>query len=338
MIYKGTIQRYLIPFFGKRDITLIQKKDLMDYRAWRQSYWVTGPGFQETGKTKKAPAPATIKQEHTALRGVFVHGQDLGVVPANVVALLKHEKNKVKKRPAFTADEYRTLWLFMRKWVKESDHPRIIKDRQLLRDYVLIMTNSGLRKGEARTLKWRDVNIYKSEHGEWVTLQVSGKTGERLVVCQPGTERYFNRLKKRGHNIGPDDLVFCHEDGLPVGEWIGFKSLIKAAGLEKDSKGDARTIYSLRHTYATLRLQNGTNVYWLKKNMGTSVTMIERHYGQTNVLVGIEHETKKRTKLKKEAVARNADVSLSIDSLATKEIVPVGAMDMTPVDDGMDDD
>ncbi|MGA0999738.1 MAG: hypothetical protein ACO3RQ_09390, partial [Litorivicinaceae bacterium] len=64
----------------------------------------------------------------------------------------------------------------------------------------------------------------------------------------------------------------------------------------------------------------------------------ERHYGQTNVLVGIEHETKKRTKLKKEAVARNADVSLSIDSLATKEIVPVGAVDMTPVDDGMDDD
>ena len=27
---------------------------------------------------------------------------------------------------------------------------------------------------------------------------------------------------------------------------------------------------------------------WLKQNMGTSVQMIERHYGQTKVLVGIE--------------------------------------------------
>ena len=117
-----------------------------------------------------------------------------------------------------------------------------------------------------------------------------------MVVCQPGCQRYFNRLRKRGHNTEPDDLVFCHEDGLPVGEWIGFKSLLEAVGLEKDTHGDNRTIYSLRHTYATLRLQNGTNVYWLKQNMGTSVQMIERHYGQTKVLAGIEFETARRRK------------------------------------------
>ena len=64
----------------------------------------------------------------------------------------------------------------------------------------------------------------------------------------------------------------------------------------KDSIGRERTIYSLRHTYATFRLENGTNVYWLKQNMGTSVQMIERHYGQTKVLAGIEFETARRRK------------------------------------------
>ncbi len=68
-----------------------------------------------------------------------------------------------------------------------------------------------------------------------------------------------------------------------------------AAGLLLDARGQKRSVYSLRHTYATLRLENGANIYWLKQNMGTSVAMIERHYGQTRVLVGIEHETALRT-------------------------------------------
>ena len=72
--------------------------------------------------------------------------------------------------------------------------------------------------------------------------------------------------------------------------------MLEKAGLLKDSIGRERTIYSLRHTYATFRLENGTNVYWLKQNMGTSVQMIERHYGQTKVLTGIEFETARRRK------------------------------------------
>jgi hypothetical protein len=43
-ILKSTITRYLIPFFGNRDITLIQKKDLIAYRACGQALRVSGPG------------------------------------------------------------------------------------------------------------------------------------------------------------------------------------------------------------------------------------------------------------------------------------------------------
>jgi site-specific recombinase XerD len=42
----------------------------------------------------------------------------------------------------------------------------------------------------------------------------------------------------------------------------------------------ATTIYSLRHTYASQALLNGMNVQLLAENMGTSVAMIERHYGK----------------------------------------------------------
>ena len=111
--------------------------------------------------------------------------------------------------------------------------------------------------------------------------------------------------------------------------------MLKAAGIEYDTNGDRHTVYSLRHTYATFRLQNGTNVYWLKKNMGTSVAMIERHYGQTNVLVGIEHETAKRNQSSgntRSRTLRSNETSKDVIRIKRKadELVPVGAVDMTP--------
>ena len=119
--------------------------------------------------------------------------------PQSMLPFLKHEKSSVNKRPAFTQDEYDKLWLHLLTWHYKTHNPRIRQDRTLLRHYVLIMVNSGLRVGEARFLKWRDVGSYSNENGHWVTLTVKGKTGERLVVCQPGVERYFEKLKERDY-------------------------------------------------------------------------------------------------------------------------------------------
>jgi integrase len=59
--------------------------------------------------------------------------------------------------------------------------------------------------------------------------------------------------------------------------------------------GTMRTTYCFRHTYATFRLQMGVDVYFLAQQMGTSVQMIEKHYGHVNtirhadrVLMGME--------------------------------------------------
>ncbi|MCZ8172995.1 MAG: hypothetical protein O9272_14775 [Brevundimonas sp.] len=59
-----------------------------------------------------------------------------------------------------------------------------------------------------------------------------------------------------------------------------FKAFLKFCGLlECPRTGKDRTLYSLRHTYATFALTlNGADIHALAKQMGTSVLMIERHY------------------------------------------------------------
>ena len=58
--------------------------------------------------------------------------------------------------------------------------------------------------------------------------------------------------------------------------------------------------------------------------MGTSVAMIERHYGQTNVLIGIEHETAKRKKPPR--ADQVTEVLASADAAAQPELAQEGSV------------
>ncbi|MFT4026672.1 MAG: hypothetical protein QM676_07720 [Novosphingobium sp.] len=48
--------------------------------------------------------------------------------------------------------------------------------------------------------------------------------------------------------------------------------------MKKDREGNARTFYSLQHTYISHRLLDGADIYQVAKNCRTSVEMIEKHY------------------------------------------------------------
>ena len=52
-----------------------------------------------------------------------------------------------------------------------------------------------------------------------------------------------------------------------------------------DRDGKARSLYSLRHYYATQRILEGVSFGQLANQMGTSVSMIERHYSHLKPLM-----------------------------------------------------
>jgi integrase len=122
-----------------------------------------------------------------------------------------------------------------------------------------------------------------------VVLTVRGKTGEREVVCNVGVEDYLSdlmRFRSGELEISPagDEFIFCRTDGKATGNFKkGFERIVKEAGVLYGSDGKRRVPYSLRHTYATMRISEGVSVFQLAANMGTSVEMIEKFYGKKRV-------------------------------------------------------
>ncbi|MEO0418789.1 MAG: tyrosine-type recombinase/integrase [Pseudomonadota bacterium] len=217
-------------------------------------------------------------------------------------------KTQASRRPHFDSKAWRTLVRHLREFIKVTNG-KTLRDRSMLREYVLILGNTGIRVGEAQGLKWRDIReeLGDEEGQSYVVFTVRGKTGTREVVARnTDVKTYLRRLfdlrveELSEHHGSPTEpnlgsYVFSHPDGSPIKSFKkSFNSLIRSAGVEYDSFGSKRTVYSLRHTYATFRLLEGTNHYALAQNMGTSVSMLEKHYGHTTNVSAAEELTKSR--------------------------------------------
>ena len=87
-----------------------------------------------------------------------------------------------------------------------------------------------------------------------------------------------------------------------------FRVLMRESGLDKDRlPKQKRSLYSFRHTYAhEVLMRDRMDVYTLAKQMGTSVKMIELHYGHLNPTLKADVIAGKRY-VKKETVANKKE-------------------------------
>jgi integrase len=272
-----TIERvatYAVPFFGAKRIDTIGPVEFSDYWAWRKKTF-----------NRKKPANSTLRRERTCILPVFKYALSRGYI--STMPDTEPPKAALERRPTFTQDEWKTIYTAAREWVEEGESKATWRQRFLMRQYVLILANTGLRVGELRSLRWSDLRTVSSPDGNRLIAEVRGKTGVREVVFMSDAENYVKRLydlrkEELGAHPPLDGLVFCHKDGKPIQTMKnGFNSLLKFAGVPTERNGGNRTIYSLRHFYATMRLSNDTSPFLLAKQMGTSVEMLEKFYGQT---------------------------------------------------------
>jgi integrase len=149
-------------------------------------------------------------------------------------------------------------------------------------EFMLVMTNTGMRTIEARTLKWKHIDFRKDKEGrKFIAIFVEGKKKYGELVAASNVVDYFERIKKISPATEPNDYVFCNYDGNKcVDNYDAYvEDMLTAANLLFGDNESRRSAYSFRHTYATFRLMEGVDVYVLARQMRTSVKMIEKHYG-----------------------------------------------------------
>jgi integrase len=290
--YVQSLQRYHIPFFGNHNVDRIDGALLNEFNAWRT---------KELGRT---PSASVINNHNSAINRVFDEALERGYMSKFQLPLLKNDGRATEKRPTITIEEYTKLNRNLKPWVAEARKGNESTLRQILRDYILVISHSGIRPGtEGMNLKWHSIYFYEKDGVRYLAMKVKGKTGEREVTLRHGAIRFLDRLRCMNSEWQKysfedflkkkfDTYVFRVKSTDDNGK-VEWKDMTTAFGkmfarfLERcellidPTSGNHRTLYSLRHMYATFALTyNRMSVYTLAKHMGTSVAMIEKHYGQ----------------------------------------------------------
>jgi len=259
---------HLLPFFGDKPVTEVSAGLIQDYRVHRVS-----SRSDKEGKPKR-PSRSTMHSEMVTLRQVLktANRKDWISGLPDMSAPYK-ASGKISHRAWFSPEEYRRLYEATRARAKNPKKERWRGESETFHDYVLFMANTGLRPDEASRLEYRDVTVVQDEDSNEriLEIEVRGKRGVGYCKSMAGAVLPFHRLQRRA-NPGPTDLIFG-----PVQREL-MNAILDELGLKHDREGNARTAYSLRHTYISMRLMEGADIYQIAKNCRTSVEMIEKYY------------------------------------------------------------
>lgn len=153
-------------------------------------------------------------------------------------------------------------------------------------DMALVSLHTGMRAGEVFGLTWADVDISKG----LLTLR-NTKNGKTRAAFMTGA---VSEVFKRREKGAPSELVFRDTTGKRIDRISN--TFARAVDALKLNEGitDRRhmvTFHTLRHTYASWHVENGTDLYLVKELLGHSnFSMTQRyaHLGENTLQAAVK--------------------------------------------------
>ncbi len=280
---RARLEADLMPHFGKYEVADIDYACISDY-------------LNKLSTPDRKLSTNTLKIHLSQIKTILRHAQRLGVITAQPA--FPSLKTVDKPRPWFSGPEYSALHSVCRanigkdfKKPSAAGHPnRTISITQELYDLIMFMTNAFIRPGDVKVLQHKHVQIVRSPH-EFLRLTYppSKGHGNPVVTMSEAVavyERLLARQKAAGFG-GPEDFLFQPQHAENRDYALRqlsrqFDQLLSLAKLKHDPNGEARTLYSLRHTCIMFRLTKGDQVelLTLARNARTSYDMIDRFYAK----------------------------------------------------------
>jgi len=269
--------RVLEPYFERTLIHKIDADTIQKYKTHRINESLAQNKTATTRSRSSTLSMKTLHNEFIVLRQVLKVAKRKNWI--STIPEFPKLTIKSKARPYFSKEQYKHLLKVSRQRIKRATERNMRISREELHDYIIFLTHSGVRIGEAQNIRLRDITFWDENNKEGtdakdrVFLKVKGKTGRRETVAMFGAVASIkNQMARRSLTI--DDKLFPFHNRRQLVE------LLNEAKLRYAEDGARRDFKSFRHSYIVFRLLEGVDVYILAKNCGTSVKIIEAHYGK----------------------------------------------------------
>ena len=194
-------------------------------------------GGTKSGTISRNTASTYFSIFKAALKQAFVDGY----LTVDLSAKIKGIQEQESRREYLTVEELNTL----------AATPC---ERDVLKRAALFSALTGLRHCDIQKLQWKEIQI----DGDQVRLNFTQQK-TKGVEYMPISEQALQLCGEQGN---PNQLVF---EDLPDPSWISrpLKKWIETAGITKKI-----TFHCFRHSYATLQLSSGTDIYTVSKMLG----------------------------------------------------------------------
>ena len=290
-LIRGKLENYLVPFLGaKTDAKSIPKTKWNEWEGWRRINGVKGG----------APKADTLLNEMGHIRECWKWAMEQGLIPHSPVLPFHDENlatNDKVRRDTWELQEWNAFKSRLPKWLRLQQGQKQEDDRWdsfVAYQMLFFLANNGMRVGEVVKIRRRDIKFYERELGDversgkrvftfkqlccLVQVDKSTKTGAREVNSMGG--KFAMAVYEKAPCKKKTDFLFQHLDGTAWTTkqfWKKFSNMLTYTG-EEERLAKHFVPYSLRHLYATTRLQNGTSKEALCRNMGVTEAYLRKHY------------------------------------------------------------
>ncbi|MFN7120786.1 MAG: Arm DNA-binding domain-containing protein [Hydrogenophaga sp.] len=256
---RGSIDQYLIPYFGEKEVGQITKADVLAFRATLAK--VT------TRKSQSTLSNRRINSVMKPLRQILNEAADR-LELTSAFRNIKPLKMKRSDVMPFTLDEVQQILTTVR-----ADY----------RQYFTVRFFTGMRTGEAHGLKWKYIDFER----RLILVREAIVLKEEDELKTDGSVRdiqmndlVFDALQAQFKVTGKtSEFVFRNRNGTPIDNQ-NFLNRVWSP-LLRHLDIPHRRAYQMRHTAATLWLASGEAPEWIARQLGhTSTEMLFRVYSR----------------------------------------------------------
>jgi integrase/recombinase XerD len=198
---------------------------------------------------------ASIARKIASLKSFYFYLTEIHVMATNPT--LQLEPPRVNKPPPRTLSEAQVTALLS---APNEPSPKGLRDRAMLE----VMYATGIRVTELVTLDVRDVDL---EQG---TLRIGNGARERTVPLNDRARQALNEYMIRARpgygTLSGEGSLFVNPRGEQLtrqGVWLILKQYVARAGIDTPV-----TPHSMRHSFATHRLQQGSSLQDVQRMLG----------------------------------------------------------------------